>query len=188
MIESLVVKAQQGDKMALETLCRQFSGLIKKSAWKQHVRTIHEDALAVAYISFIEAVKTYRQGSKVPFAGYAKSKVNFAIWNLFKQERKKWQKEVQMESECEDAIIQSSQFISKANIEQEVETMMLLKDVIRVIEKLPIKQQQVIYYTAFCEKSLTQTARYLQVTPQAVYGLKNRAIKFIKKYKDLDRL
>lgn len=182
-IEELVEKARQGDENAMESLCRQFAGLMKKTANQQHLRLIDEDALSVAYSGFVEAVKEYEPNRCIPFAGYAKSKVQFAVWNFFKQERKRWQSELSMESQADTGLI--SDLADKINIEQEIEIKLSLCNLIEIIKTLPKKQQQVIIYTVFFEQNLVQTAKCLGITPQAVYALKQRAINFMKKHKDL---
>lgn len=167
-IEELVKKAQQGDMNAMESLCRQFAGLMRKTAKQQHLRLIDEDALSVAYSGFVVAVKDYEPNRCIPFAGYAKSKVQFAVWNFFKQERKRWQSELSMEGQDDAGLL--SDLADKINIEEEIEIKCSLRRLIGIIKTLPIKQRQVMVYMVFFEQNLAQTAKCLGITPQAVYA------------------
>lgn len=175
-LEDLVTKAQNGDKAALLKLCEDFAGLMKKTALQRHVRPIHEEALAAAYLSFIEAVKTFDARLGIHFAGYAESKVKFAVWNLFKRECRRWQREFTIEAgEGEDYTILDS-IASNANIEAQIELKLLSEEMLRLLDGLPAKQRQVILFTVINGKSLTETAALLGVTPQAIYSMKKRAL------------
>lgn len=176
-IEDLVTKAQNGDKDALLKLCADFEGLMKKTALQPHIRPIYEEALAAAYLSFIEAVKLFDVRRGIHFAGYAESKVRFAVWNLFKRERRRWQAEVTIEAETgeDDTIL--DHIASSADVAAQVELKLLSEEMLRLLADLPAKQRQVILFTVIHGKSLTETAPLLGVTPQAICSMKKRALK-----------
>lgn len=179
-LENLVKKAQQGDNKAFADLCKQFEGLMKKTAGKSYVGTVYEDALSTVYLAFIEAVKTYDGNTGIPFAGYAQSKVKFALWNLFKRERRNWQGELSLESETEQEESFLNQLADDTDIEMQIERKLLAAELFGLLGALPAKQRQVILFTVVAGQSLTEAARQLGVTPQAVCGLKKRAIKELK--------
>lgn len=184
-MEELVKKARQGDQRAAEILCRQFSGLMQKAARQHHLRMIAEDALSAAYEGFAEAIRDYRFGCGVPFAGYAKSKVRFAVWNLFKRERRRWQYETALESPAEREEGGIGEIADPADVAAAVEAKLLLEQAGALLCKLPEKQRRIMLMTAFEEKTLSQAAVIMGITPQAAHALKQRAVNFMKKHKDL---
>lgn len=177
-IEDLVNKAQRGDQTAFEVLCGQFQGLMKKSAGRPHLRSIYEEALGAAYESFIEAVQTYDAQLGVPFAGFAKAKVHFALWNLFKRERRRWQNECALNAEGDEA---NTFVCDEVRIEEKVERKILAQELFCLIDRLPAKQRQAILLTVVSGMGLTEAGRLLGVTPQAVFNLKKRAIQELKR-------
>jgi RNA polymerase sigma factor (sigma-70 family) len=176
-LEEYVIKAQNGDEIAFAEICKQFTGLVKKSAYQAHMRPIYEEALSVGYLALVEAIKTFDCSLEIKFAGYAQSKIKFALWNLFKRERNRWQNEVTLEAQQGEERILIDNLASDINIEKQIELKILSNDLLHRMEKLPAKQKQAILLTLVSEKSLTETASLLGVTPQAVYNLKNRGIR-----------
>ncbi|MBP2630551.1 MAG: putative polymerase, sigma 28 subunit, FliA/WhiG subfamily [Firmicutes bacterium] len=173
----MVIEAQKGNAVAFEVICKQFTGLVKKSAYQAHIRPICEEAVSVGYLALVEAIKTFDRSLEIKFAGYAQSKIKFAIWNLFKKERSRWQNEFTLEAELGEGSTVLDTLADDMNIEKQIELKILSNDLLHCMEKLPAKQRQVILLTIVSGKSLTETASLLGVTPQAIYSLKNRGIK-----------
>jgi RNA polymerase sigma factor (sigma-70 family) len=176
-LEQFVIKAQKGDEAAFAEVCKQFTGLVKKSAYQAHIRPIYEEALSVGYLALVEAIKTFDCSLEIKFAGYAQSKIKFAMWNLFKRERNRWQNEFTVETQQGEDSTLIENLASDINIEKQIELKILSNDLLHSVEKLPVKQRQVILLTIASGKSLTETASLLGVTPQAIYSLKNRGVK-----------
>lgn len=179
-VEDLVLKAQNGDAEAFAKLCTQFEGLMKKAAGQPHFKTIYEDALAVGYESFVEAVKLYRPLLGVPFAGFAKSKVKYALWNLFKRERRRWQMETALESSQGEDLTLLDTLAADIDIEAQIETKLLGGALFDLLDTLPVKQRQAVLLTVVLNQKLAEAAALLGVTPQAVHSLKKRALKALK--------
>jgi len=176
-VEEYVIKAQNGDELAFAEICKQFARLVKKSAYQAHMRPIYEEALSVGYLALVEAIKTFDRSLEIKFAGYAQSKIKFAMWNLFKRERNRWQNEVTLEAQQGEDSTFIDTLASDINIEKQIELKILSNDLLHRMEKLPAKQRQAILLTLVSGKSLTETASLLGVTPQAIYNLKNRGIR-----------
>ena len=51
----------------------------------------------------VEAIKTFKFDKNVNFAGYADSKVKFAIWNLFKRYKQQWEHEESAQQEINES-------------------------------------------------------------------------------------
>jgi len=168
-LHQLVASAQQGDDAAFAEICRRFEGLVVKQAFQAHLRSIGEDAKAEGLLAVVEAVRTYNPASSVPFAGYVESRVRYRMWNLFKRERRRWQREVLLDEsrpEEEDGI----------RTEVEVENGLMAAAVRRAIANLPDKQRLVVTETLLGEASLADVARELRVSVQAAHSLRKRAI------------
>ncbi|MBP1763043.1 MAG: sigma70-ECF: polymerase sigma factor, sigma-70 family [Firmicutes bacterium] len=168
-LPQLVVQAQQGKPEAFAEICRRFEGLVVKQAAQAHLRSIREDAKAEGLLAVVEGVKTYNPASGVPFAGYVESRVRYRVWNLFKRERRRWQRETLWEeSRPEDD--------AGIRIDAEVENGLMAASVRRAIAELPDKQRLVVTATLLGEAGLADVARELQVSVQAAHGLRKRAI------------
>jgi RNA polymerase sigma factor (sigma-70 family) len=177
-LHQLVKKAQMGDKEAFQEICTRFTGLVKKYAREAHLLPIAEEAEAQGWLAIVEAVASYDEASGVHVAGYVDSKVKFAIWNLFKKERRIWQiQQLEGGQEETDSFIQLP---DKADVAQEVEGRWLSLQVKAAVETLPDKQRQVIIRTVMGQETLTNVAVTLGITPQAVYNLRQRGVARLK--------
>lgn len=180
-LSQLVKTAQAGDKQAFQEVCSRFTGLVKKQANKPHLRPIVEEATAQGWLAVVQAVKSYDTKCGVHFAGYVDSKVKFAIWNLFKKERRRWQEEVLLEGGAEDEELDAfAQLADKANVAMEVETQWLSQELMAAVAALPDKQRQVILQTVVGHSTLKNCAAELGVTIQAVFNLRQRGLKRLK--------
>ncbi|MGI6093484.1 MAG: sigma-70 family RNA polymerase sigma factor [Veillonellaceae bacterium] len=181
---NLVSRAQAGDAEAFAEICRRFEGLVKRQAYKPHLRSLGDDALAEAWLAVVEAVKSYDYTTGVHFAGYVESKVKFALWNLFKREQRRWQHELLM-TEGEDSDLPNAfrldMLAGTTNIEQEVEMAELGQELHAAIALLPERQRQALLLTLFGDNKLAKAAGQLGVTAQAVFNLRQRALNRLKK-------
>ncbi len=179
-LHQLVRNAQMGDKEAFQEICTCFTGLVKKYAHQVHLRTITKEAEAQGWLAVVQAVKSYDETSGVHFAGYVKSKVKFAIWNLFKKERRIWQEE-QLEGGQEGEEVDSFAYLpDNTDVAGEVEDRWLSHELRSAIEALPDKQRQVIFKTVIGQETLANVAASLGVTTQAVYNLRQRGFARLK--------
>lgn len=180
-LDQLVHKAQTGDRQAFQKVAVRFTGLVKKYAGKSHLRPIAEEAEAQGWLAVAQAVKSYDVSCGVHFAGYVDSKIKFAVWNLFKKERRRWQEEElsegSQEGEGPDIF---AQLVDKTNVAQEVETKWLSEELMMAVETLPDKQKQVVLETIVGHKRLINVAMELGVTVQAVYNLRQRGLTRLK--------
>jgi RNA polymerase sigma factor (sigma-70 family) len=180
-LNQLVKKAQAGDRQAFQEVTARFTGLVRKYAGKSHLRPIAEEAEAQGWLAVAQAVKFYDENCGVHFAGYVDSKIKFAVWNLFKKERRRWQKEELSEgSQDGEGLDAFAQLLDKADVAQEVETRWLSEELMMAVETLPDKQQQVVLETIVGHKRLIDVAVELGVTVQAVYNLRKRGLARLK--------
>lgn len=86
--------ARQGDEAALAYLFSAYEGLLVKAARQRHLAPLGDDAQEAARVSFWDAVISYDPTRGVPFPGWAKAKVYGDLWTLFKQARRRWNREI----------------------------------------------------------------------------------------------
>jgi RNA polymerase sigma factor (sigma-70 family) len=176
----LVMLAQTGNNEAFEQICQQYAGLIKRQAYQAHLRPIQEEALAEGWLALSQAIVSYNPDFGVQFAGYAESKVKFALWNLFKRERRRWQHEMPLEDGSDDSVSILDLMPGQVDIASQVENNMLANQVLSLLTKLPKRQQQAVLMTVVHGKGLSEVAVSLQVSPQAVYNLRQRGVARLK--------
>lgn len=190
---NLVKKAQEGEEEALHEVCLRFTGLVKKYARQPHIRLIAEEAEAQGWLAFVQSIKEYDPGSGVPFAGYAESRVKYAIWNLFKGERRRWQQEGQLEvSWEEEGLSLLDRLVHEADVAREVELRYLSRELVKAMTALPDKQRQVILRTVVGEERLTELAKEIGISAQGIFNLRKRGLARLKNlcsgmYKDIRR-
>lgn len=179
----LVQQVQAGDEAAFTAICRQFSGLVKKQARQPHLRTIAEDAEAEAWLAVVQAVKTYRRWTGVPVAGYIESKVKYALWNLFKRQRRNWQRELLLfdGGDREEGGPSWEKIPDRQNVAQEAEDNWLGRELRQAVGELPERQRQVVVLTLLGDSSLTDLARQMGVTVQAAHNLRKRGLSRLKR-------
>jgi RNA polymerase sigma factor (sigma-70 family) len=178
----LVDNAQNGDAAAMREVCRRFTGLVKKYAFQRHLRPLVSDAESEGWLAVVQAVRTYDQQCGVPFAGYVESRVKYALWNLFKRERRRWESEWLLDGgrDEEEGIGLLDTLAANVDVAEEVEFQWLSKTLRQAIVELAPRQRQAIADTLFGDQSLTATARQMGVTVQAVHKLRQRGLAHLK--------
>lgn len=182
-LSDLAAKARNGDSEAFALVCRRFEGLVKRQAFQAHLRPLYEEAQAEAWLAVAEAVKTYDESVGVRFAGYVESKVRYALWNLFKKERRRWQSETLASDDGEEEGIgvKLSMLADDTDIAGEVERKCLRDELRCALARLPERQRQAVVLTVLEECRLGEAARLLGVTAQAVHNLQKRGLARLKK-------
>lgn len=187
-LEQLVMAAQSSnrDETAFAEICRRFAGLVAKYAAQPHLARIREEAAAEGWLAVATAVRTYDRSAGVHFAGYVESRIRYAVWNLFKRERRRWQQELSLtgNSSNDDGDEASSLLDSLTaadDVEREVEAGWTRAAVRQAIVTLPDKQRLVVDRTLLGQAHLVEVAGQLGISPQAVYNLRQRALARLKK-------
>ncbi|SDD78024.1 RNA polymerase sigma factor FliA [Sporomusa acidovorans DSM 3132] len=187
-MEQLVNKAQgrQDGEDAFAEICRRFTGLVKKYANQPHVAAVREEALAEGWLAVAEAVQSYDQHTGVRFAGFVESRVKYAVWNLFKRERRRWQQELPVSGggsgdEERENTSWLETLADDQNVEELVENSFTVKAVQQAIGTLPAKQRVAVVRTLLEDARLSDVAAELGISSQAVCNLRQRGLARIKK-------
>lgn len=89
----LLLAAQAGDGTAMERMVTQYLPLAKAAGGQRYVRSIAEDATAVAAEELVRSVLAFDVSRGVPFAAFAKVRVYGAVSHLFRAAATRWQRE-----------------------------------------------------------------------------------------------
>lgn len=185
-LEQLVIEAQAASGgEAFAEVCQRFTGLVKKYAGQPHLAGLKEEAVAEGWLAVAAAVRTYNEAAGVRFAGYVESRVKYAVWNLFKRERRRWERELPLtgggqeeEGEMPGLI---ATLAAAGSVEDTAESLLAAKAIRQALAKLPGKQRTAVVKSIVGEAQLADIAAELGVTPQAVYGLRQRGLARLKK-------
>lgn len=175
----MIQQAQRGDQAAFGEVCRRFAGLVKKTACQQHLCSVTEEAEAEGWLALAEAVMTYDPAKGVPAAGYLKSRVQFALWNLFKRERRRWQAEGRLDGAADEdnpAGGLLARLAAADQVEEPLERKEVREELRLAVLSLPPRQRQAIVYTVIEEQHLQQAAVKMDISLQAVHRLRQRGL------------
>lgn len=89
----LLAAAQAGDGTAMERIVTQYLPLAKAAGGQRCVRSMAEDATAVAAEELVRSVLAFDVSRGVPFAAFAKVRVYGAVSHLFRAAAIRWQRE-----------------------------------------------------------------------------------------------
>jgi RNA polymerase sigma factor (sigma-70 family) len=177
----LVERAQRGEEQAFAEICERFAGLVKKQAWQPHLRPLGEDAEAEAWLAVARAVKTYRADTGIQVAGYVESQVKYAVWNLFKKERRRWQRESTLEGgDDTGGLSLLATLPDSCDVAASVELRLLSAELKAAVSKLPERQYQAVVATLVQGRRLAEAAQEMGVSPQAVHNLQRRGVARLK--------
>lgn len=145
----------------------------------KYSRNRSEDVRAEAWLAVVEAMNSYDLTKGVPLAGYVKSRVKFAVWNMIKKQQRQWQHEITMENTNDQTLLDT--LASNTNVAKEVEQIFLVEKLRAAISKLTDHQRIAVIKTVICNYGQTETAATLGVTPQAVFNLRTRGLANLRK-------
>lgn len=168
--------ARQGNEAAFVRLLADYSGLLRKAAHQRHLAPIAAEAEAMAQVSFWEALTSYDEARGVPFPGWAKAKVYGDLRTLFKQARRRWNREVlSLECEGEGDLIASIGIPDPAL--SAIEDEAAFADWLKLLAPRPRQLLSLLY-----REGLTQSeaARRLNISQQAANAMKRRALEKLR--------
>ena len=85
-LKKLITRAKKKDPTAMEELFNQFTPLLKSRAKKYSRYGLeYDDVFQQASLLFILAIYDYQEKSSVPFAGYAKKRINWGLWMYYRK-------------------------------------------------------------------------------------------------------
>jgi RNA polymerase sigma factor (sigma-70 family) len=176
--------AQQGDEQAFAELCLSFKQVIQRYANRSHLGTLREDAAAAGQLAVVAAIQSYDAATGVPVGAYVEQQIQYALWNLFKKERKVWQHTLSYDISRTNEDGSSSTWLDSiadtADLEPATTIVEVQADFRKELEAFPHRQQQVLL-GLLAGFTLTEIGSRLHISTQAVYKIKIRAQNRLKK-------
>jgi RNA polymerase sigma factor (sigma-70 family) len=178
----LVKLAQAGDEEAFAQLCQSFEPIMKRYAYRAHLCSLGEDALSVGRLAVVEVIRSYDVKGGVPFGAYMERHIQFSLWNLFKKERKIWQRTLSYDVPQgeEEKTLWRDCLTDSFNLEERVMKEEFQVALSEQFQALP-EHQQAVLREIVTGRRLTDIAKKLHISPQAVYQIKIRARTRLKK-------
>ena len=175
--------AQQGDEAAFAELYLRFEPVVRCYANRSHVKVCRDDAIGAGQLAVVQAIKSYDPVTGVPLGAYIEQRVKYAVWNLFKQERKVWQHTVSYDVSQltdEDGPDCWRDTFADDDAERNRAAAEFKLDFRRIMPDFSSRQQQVLQ-ALIAGFTQTEISRRLNVSPQAVYKIKIRLRQGLKK-------
>lgn len=166
--------AKAGDEAAFARLLSDYGGLLAKAAHQRHLAPIADEAEALALASFWEALRSYDEARGVPFPGWAKAKVYGDLRTLFKQSRRRWNREVlALERDSEEEGDHLERFGGPDPALAAVEEDDAFAHRLSALSPRPRQLLFLLYREDLTE---SEAARRLNISQQAVSAMKRRAL------------
>lgn len=185
-LEEKVAAAGQGNQIYYEEVCRSFIPLAKRMASQPHIRPIYDEAYSLAMLKIAEAVREYQTKSGVSFAAFAYSKIKYAVWNLFKKERRIWQKNLSPAGDMADNWLE--QIPAELSLEENLAAAQQVQLLRKAVSELPPLQRAIIEAIFFAGCKPGEVAAWLKLSPQSVSGYKMRALRSLRQRQDIAAL
>lgn len=169
--------ARQGDEAALAYLFSAYEGLLVKAARQRHLAPLGDDAQEAARVSFWDAVISYDPTRGVPFPGWAKAKVYGDLWTLFKQARRRWNREILPGNGDEGADFTARLSAPDAALERIFDDDAFLA-LLRPLTPRAQKLLRLLYQEGLTQR---EAAARLGISQQAASAMQKRALKKLRK-------
>ena len=184
----LVIAHRKGQREATAEICRRYEGLVIRYGCSFYAQLVGEDYLSEMWVAFIDALGCYDTEGRIPFAGFAQSRVRFANWNFFKRCRKRWQRELYLTCQTgqDDSVsgLKWENFMAMDDTEhdalQSVMNQQQWDIVVRNMNRLSWQEKFVIYNKFYKNKSMTHIADLLGVARQTAHYHYNKAMKKLR--------
>lgn len=168
--------ARQGDEAALAYLFSAYEGLLVKAARQRHLAPLGDDAQEAARVSFWDAVISYDPTRGVPFPGWAKAKVYGDLWTLFKQARRRWNREILPGNGDEGADFTARLSAPDAALERIFDDDAFLA-LLRPLTPRAQKLLRLLYQEGLTQR---EAAARLGISQQAASAMQKRALKKLR--------
>lgn len=188
---STIEAAQQGDKEAIATLCKDYEPLIRKYASARPIVCESKDMESELWIIFLKALKEYNLNGSVPFSGFIKSRIRYGQYNVFRKWRHRWQSEVpglnmggtKSTNTSSENQLNLEDIISPAPAAESTYLDRYDRELLKqAFSKLQPMQHQLLHAYYFENQSLVDIGKRFNITRQAVHKHKNRALTALYMY------
>ncbi len=177
ILESLVEKAKNGDRIALMDIIERYKFLIIKLASNYYIPSYEfEDLVQQGYLSIIKAVNMYKLGSKT-FDGYCINSIRTNFKALLKGKIKHYR-----EIPNEEPVKQNAAAEYSFTLEDEIIAHDEVKRLYAALEKLDPDEREMVEKFYFLGDTLKEIACEGDNSYYYYVNAKNKALKKLKKY------
>lgn len=175
-LKELVMAAQTGNQVAINTLCEAFKPLILKEAYRINIaQSLGEDAENTAWEIFLDFIYKYDKDSYLKLPGLLKKHLYFAL--LQKLQR---QKSVVPTAMLNQTDANGQSLVEPSDGNRLMDEFYLKAQLSAALNKLTPKQKDVIVSTYLAGYSLTEYAEHNRITLAAACLLQKRALLALK--------
>lgn len=176
----LVKSAQNGDKIALTSLCEQFQYLIRKYAHKSSVRTI-DDMENILWESVIETIYRYDSEKWNYVAGILQKVVERKMLRIYQHHKNDWNHVVSgnLTDDNDETIL--NKIRGTANTEETATLNLLSENLHTALASLPKKQRIILHYLYWENRGVREIASLMALSHATVSYHKKQALELLKK-------
>ena len=180
-LKKLVQAAQKGDKIAIETLCKNFEPLIMKEAHRSYIiQSLGEDAVNTAWEIFLDYIQRYDKPSYLKLPGLLKTTLRYELFH------KAFRGISVSDCTCLDANENSGNSLAVSDEHLFVEKIENKSIVNYLLEQLTEKQRKLIKAVFINSINLHQFSKLEGISYKVAHARQQAALK--KMYKALSRL
>lgn len=174
-LRELVTSAQQGNSQAIDVLCSSFKPLIYKEAYRYEIRkALGEDAINIAWLIFLEKIKSYKDRDFGHLPGLLQYHVHFGL--LHKATRGKSVKDCYYLDAEEDG--EEMQIADKFDAIAEMEDNQALQF---AFKRLTDKQRDIINAMQEPDMTITKYSQEHKISYKTAYLHLQRGLENIKR-------
>ena len=180
-LKELIQAAQKGDKIAIETLCKNFDPLIMKEAHRSYIiQSLGEDAVNTAWEIFLDYIQRYDKPSYLKLPGLLKTTLRYELFH------KAFRGISVSDCTCLDANENSGNSLAVSDEHLFVEKIENKSIVNYLLEQLTEKQRKLIQAVFLHNINLHQYSKLEGISYKVAHARQQAALK--KMYKALSRL
>ncbi len=174
-INYIIQMSLNGDKNCQEILLQKLKPLIYKNIYMYWNTSdpIAEDLAQEGYALILESLRSYDKKYNVHFLQHAKTKIIYFYKNYYRN-NKKHNNEINIPENVSSSDEKSA--LDRVIAEEEI------KELLINLNKLNVKEQEVIYLYYDKQMPLTEIAKNLNIPYRTALGRKQTALKKLKKF------
>ncbi|MDF2948821.1 MAG: sigma-70 family polymerase sigma factor [Sedimentibacter sp.] len=181
-INYIIQESLNGDKNYQEILLERLNPLIYRNIYKyyNYGDPIIQDLVQEGYVLILQALKTFDKSRGVHFLYYIKTKIIFFYKNHYKNNHT-LTKEIHLTEYMDQINIKHNQIENNSCTLENVIKKEFIEELLTNINKLKLKEQDIICLYYYDNKSLKEISETLKIPYRTVIGKKKTALKKLKK-------
>lgn len=178
--ERLVIKAKKGDKKSKEIIVEKLTPLIIKSI-RRYYNNLNEfeELLQEGRVQTLQCIEDYDMDRNTYFIGYVQAMLRFLYLNKHKA-KKTTSLNLKVGEDEEGELIDL--LADDVDIEEEIIQEEIKGDLYKALDKLTLRQKEVIYYFYFREMPIKEIGELLGIKYRTVVNTKTQALRKLRSY------